>query len=73
MYSKNVSDVEYPREEKHRGTRLDGRNLVQAWQAAKPPGKVTNPLWGLGDTPWNPAEPFLAAGTFWGAAEAMER
>ncbi|KAI1231341.1 Alkaline phosphatase [Lamprotornis superbus] len=39
MYPKNVSDVEYPHEEKHRGTRLDGRNLVQAWQEAKPRGK----------------------------------
>ncbi|NXY61607.1 PPBT protein, partial [Callaeas wilsoni] len=45
MYPKNVSDVEYPQEEKHRGTRLDGRNLVQAWQEAKPPGKVAEYVW----------------------------
>ncbi|NXJ18485.1 PPBT protein, partial [Dicrurus megarhynchus] len=45
MYPKNVSDVEYPHEEKHRGTRLDRRNLVQAWQDAKPPGKVAEYVW----------------------------
>ncbi|NXO68175.1 PPBT protein, partial [Phainopepla nitens] len=45
MYPKNVSDVEYPQEEKHRGTRLDGRNLVQAWQEAKPRGKVAEYVW----------------------------
>lgn len=50
MYPKNVSDVEYPHEEKHRGTRLDGRNLVQAWQEAKPRGKVTGTLGGWGHT-----------------------
>uniref|UniRef100_A0A8U7P3S3 Alkaline phosphatase, tissue-nonspecific isozyme n=1 Tax=Corvus moneduloides TaxID=1196302 RepID=A0A8U7P3S3_CORMO len=45
MYPKNVSDVEYPQEEKHRGTRLDHRNLVQAWQDAKPRGKVAEYVW----------------------------
>ncbi|NWZ87339.1 PPBT protein, partial [Poecile atricapillus] len=45
MFPKNVSDVEYPHEEKHRGTRLDGRNLVQAWQEAKPRGKVAEYVW----------------------------
>ncbi|XP_017688857.1 PREDICTED: alkaline phosphatase, tissue-nonspecific isozyme [Lepidothrix coronata] len=45
MFPKNASDVEYPREEKHRGTRLDRRNLVQAWQEAKPPGKVAKYVW----------------------------
>ncbi|NWV60989.1 PPBT protein, partial [Malurus elegans] len=45
MYPKNVSDVEYPHEEKHRGTRLDRRNLVQAWREAKPPGKVAEYVW----------------------------
>ncbi|NXU69385.1 PPBT protein, partial [Horornis vulcanius] len=45
MYPKNVSDVEYPHEEKHRGTRLDGRNLIQAWQEAKPRGKVAEYVW----------------------------
>ncbi|NXS35568.1 PPBT protein, partial [Pomatostomus ruficeps] len=45
MYPKNVSDVEYPHEEKHRGTRLDRRNLVQMWQDVKPPGKVAEYVW----------------------------
>ncbi|NWV74106.1 PPBT protein, partial [Dasyornis broadbenti] len=45
MYPKNVSDVEYPHEEKHRGTRLDRRNLIQAWHEAKPPGKVAEYVW----------------------------
>ncbi|NXW76947.1 PPBT protein, partial [Hirundo rustica] len=45
MYPKNVSDVEYPHEDKHRGTRLDGRNLVQAWHEAKPHGKVAEYVW----------------------------
>ncbi|NXP63783.1 PPBT protein, partial [Chloropsis cyanopogon] len=45
MYPKNVSDVEYPHEEKQRGTRLDGRNLVQAWQEAKPRDKVAEYVW----------------------------
>ncbi|NXU10166.1 PPBT protein, partial [Pardalotus punctatus] len=45
MYPKNVSDVEYPHEEKHRGTRLDHRDLVQAWHKAKPPGKVAEYVW----------------------------
>ncbi|NWS13125.1 PPBT protein, partial [Pachyramphus minor] len=45
MFPKNASDVEYPHEEKHRGTRLDRRNLIQAWQEAKPPGKVAKYVW----------------------------
>ncbi|NXM90848.1 PPBT protein, partial [Oenanthe oenanthe] len=45
MYPKNVTDVEYPHEEKHRGTRLDGRNLVQAWKEAKPHGKAAEYVW----------------------------
>lgn len=46
MFPKNASDVEYPHEDKHRGTRLDRRDLVQAWHDAKPPGKVTGTLFG---------------------------
>lgn len=45
MFPKNASDVEYPQEEKHRGTRLDRRDLVQAWHDTKPPGKVMG-TWG---------------------------
>lgn len=32
MYPKNTSDVEYPAERKHMGTRKDGRNLVEEWK-----------------------------------------
>ncbi|XP_061112919.1 alkaline phosphatase-like [Conger conger] len=32
MYPKNTSDVEYPGERKHMGTRKDGRNLVKEWR-----------------------------------------
>ncbi|NXP71848.1 PPBT protein, partial [Ramphastos sulfuratus] len=45
MFPKNASDVEYPHEDKHRGTRLDRRNLIQAWHSAKPPGKVAKYVW----------------------------
>ncbi|NXS57093.1 PPBT protein, partial [Brachypteracias leptosomus] len=45
MFPKNASDVEYPHEDKHRGTRLDRRDLVQAWHNAKPPGKVAKYVW----------------------------
>ncbi|XP_067287646.1 alkaline phosphatase, tissue-nonspecific isozyme [Pseudorasbora parva] len=31
MYPKNTSDVEYPGDKKHNGTRKDGRNLVGEW------------------------------------------
>lgn len=31
MFPKNQSDVEYPDNAKHSGTRKDGRNLVQEW------------------------------------------
>ncbi|XP_010721310.2 alkaline phosphatase, tissue-nonspecific isozyme-like [Meleagris gallopavo] len=45
MFPKNTSDVEYPQEERHRGTRLDGKDLVQAWHDAKPAGKVAKYVW----------------------------
>lgn len=31
MFPENMSDVEYPGEKKHSGTRKDGRNLIQEW------------------------------------------
>ena len=31
MFPKNQSDVEYPGDKKHFGTRKDGRNLVEEW------------------------------------------
>lgn len=45
MYPKNTSDVEYPDDEKSRGTRLDNRNLIQVWKEKKPREKVRNPHW----------------------------
>ncbi|XP_015230834.1 PREDICTED: alkaline phosphatase, tissue-nonspecific isozyme isoform X2 [Cyprinodon variegatus] len=33
MHPKNMSDVEYPNQAKHSGTRNDGRNLVEEWKA----------------------------------------
>ncbi|XP_070615486.1 alkaline phosphatase, tissue-nonspecific isozyme [Erythrolamprus reginae] len=45
MFPKNASDVEYPDEEKYRGTRLDNRNLVQEWKDAKPKDKNALYLW----------------------------
>ncbi|XP_007443195.1 alkaline phosphatase, tissue-nonspecific isozyme [Python bivittatus] len=45
MFPKNSSDVEYPDEEKYRGTRLDNRDLVQEWRNAKPEGKNALYLW----------------------------
>ncbi|NXN75451.1 PPBT protein, partial [Himantopus himantopus] len=45
MFPKNASDVEYPHEDKHRGTRLDRRDLIQAWHDVKPPGKVAKYVW----------------------------
>lgn len=40
MFPKNSSDVEYPDEERYRGTRLDNRDLVQEWRSAKPKDQV---------------------------------
>ncbi|XP_032087628.1 alkaline phosphatase, tissue-nonspecific isozyme [Thamnophis elegans] len=45
MFPKNTSDVEYPDEEKYKGTRLDNRNLVQEWKDAKPKDKNALYLW----------------------------
>ncbi|NWI21365.1 PPBT protein, partial [Crypturellus soui] len=45
MFPKNASDVEYPGEDKHRGTRLDRRDLVRAWRDSKAPGKVARYVW----------------------------
>ncbi|NXN18519.1 PPBT protein, partial [Indicator maculatus] len=84
MFPKNTSDVEYPHEDKHRGTRLDRRNLVQAWHDAKPPGKVAKYVWHrrellalnlsrvdflLGES-WHPRVPPASAGCFGGDAPA---
>ncbi|NXK80239.1 PPBT protein, partial [Amazona guildingii] len=81
MFPKNASDVEYPHEDKHRGTRLDRRDLIQAWYKAKPPGKVAKYVWHrrdllalnlsrvdflLGES-WHPRVPWLQLGAVGGA------
>ncbi|XP_061457182.1 alkaline phosphatase, tissue-nonspecific isozyme [Rhineura floridana] len=45
MFPKNTSDVEYPNEEKYRGTRLDGRNLIDVWRKKKPEDKNAFYVW----------------------------
>lgn len=57
MYPKNRTDVEYELDEKARGTRLDGLDLISIWKSFKPRHKVTNgcgwaQLWDHG--PWDP-------------------
>lgn len=57
MYPKNRTDVEYELDEKARGTRLDGLDLISIWKSFKPRHKVANgcrwgQLWDHG--PWDP-------------------
>lgn len=40
MFPKNTTDVEYEQDEKARGTRLDGLNLIDVWKNSKPRHKV---------------------------------
>ncbi|PIO40299.1 hypothetical protein AB205_0114590 [Aquarana catesbeiana] len=40
MFPKNTSDIEYPKEEKANGTRLDGLNLTKIWLENKPRNKL---------------------------------
>lgn len=40
MFPKNRTDVEYDLDEKARGTRLDGLNLIDIWKSFKPRHKV---------------------------------
>uniref|UniRef100_A0A8C5SC46 Alkaline phosphatase n=1 Tax=Laticauda laticaudata TaxID=8630 RepID=A0A8C5SC46_LATLA len=65
MFPKNTSDVEYPEEEKYKGTRLDNRNLVQEWQDAKPKDKNALYLWNrAGLMELNPAKVDYLLGLF---------
>ena len=43
MFPKNRTDVEYELDEKARGTRLDGLNLIDIWKSFKPKHKVACP------------------------------
>uniref|UniRef100_A0ABM5EK38 Alkaline phosphatase n=2 Tax=Pogona vitticeps TaxID=103695 RepID=A0ABM5EK38_9SAUR len=45
MFPKNTSDVEYPSEDKYRGTRLDGRNLIEEWRQRKPKDQNAHYVW----------------------------
>lgn len=51
MFPKNRTDVEYEMDEKSRGTRLDGLNLIDIWKNFKPRHKVTSWL-GCRDGLW---------------------
>lgn len=56
MYPKNRTDVEYEVDEKARGTRLDGLDLISIWKSFKPRHKVTSGcgcarLWDHGSAP----------------------
>lgn len=45
MFPKNTSDIEYPKEEKANGTRLDGLNLTKIWLENKPRNKIARYVW----------------------------
>uniref|UniRef100_G1SLU6 Alkaline phosphatase n=1 Tax=Oryctolagus cuniculus TaxID=9986 RepID=G1SLU6_RABIT len=45
MYPKNKTDVEYEVDEKARGTRLDGLDLVDIWRSFKPRHKHSHFVW----------------------------
>ncbi|KAM4016694.1 LOW QUALITY PROTEIN: alkaline phosphatase, tissue-nonspecific isozyme [Anomaloglossus baeobatrachus] len=45
MFPKNTPDVEYPRDGKANGTRLDGLNLTQVWRDKKPRNKAAHYVW----------------------------
>lgn len=42
MFPKNRTDVEHKTDEKSRGTRLDGLNLIDIWKSFKPRHKVAH-------------------------------
>lgn len=45
MFPKNTSDIEYPKDERANGTRLDGLNLTKVWMEKKPPNKNARYVW----------------------------
>lgn len=45
MFPKNTPDIEYPKEERANGTRLDGLNLAQVWREKKPSSKAAHYVW----------------------------
>ena len=54
MFPKNTTDMEYEQDEKARGTRLDGLNLIDIWKSFKPRHKVACPgtRWLQGGLRW---------------------
>lgn len=54
MFPKNKTDVEYDIDEKARGTRLDGLNLIDIWKSFKPRHKVarSGARWLQGGLQW---------------------
>ncbi|XP_069803007.1 alkaline phosphatase-like [Dendropsophus ebraccatus] len=44
MFPKNTPDVEYPKDERANGSRLDGLNLTQVWKEKKP-NKAAHYVW----------------------------
>lgn len=58
MYPKNRTDVEYELDEKARGTRLDGLDLISIWKSFKPRHKVNQRLRvGSAVGPWTVGSP----------------
>ncbi|XP_038232857.1 alkaline phosphatase, tissue-nonspecific isozyme [Dermochelys coriacea] len=49
MFPKNTSDVEYRDDDKYRGTRLDGKNLIDVWRDKKPKDKNAQYVWNRSD------------------------
>ncbi|XP_053546207.1 alkaline phosphatase, tissue-nonspecific isozyme isoform X2 [Bombina bombina] len=45
MYPKNTPDIEYPKDEKANGTRLDGMNLTKIWLDLKPNKQAARYVW----------------------------
>ncbi|XP_045154874.1 alkaline phosphatase, tissue-nonspecific isozyme [Echinops telfairi] len=45
MFPKNKTDVEYEMDDKARGTRLDGLNLIDIWKSFKPRHKHAHYIW----------------------------
>lgn len=65
MFPKNTSDVEYQNDDKYRGTRLDGKNLIDVWRDKKPKDKNSRYVWNRSDLlSVNPMEVDFLLGLF---------
>ncbi|KAM5132516.1 alkaline phosphatase, tissue-nonspecific isozyme isoform 1-T2 [Mantella aurantiaca] len=45
MFPKHTPDIEYPKDGRAEGTRLDGLNLTKIWMEKKPPNKIARYVW----------------------------